>query len=260
MKKALPWLLALLLLLAGCELRNRRPSSDFVPSGTPAAAPGAAANGAPQGSGTVPAPSASAGDAVKTVFRAEAETLPVYGGVLCHYEVPFLDLPGVYAAGCNQEINERFETPARASLEAVQANRAPVITTVDYTWDVRGGVLTLRLHRRDLDGSEQWGIYSVDAETGEKVPVAVFCEAAGIPADGLHAALQAAVEERFRTIVGGKYAEQALPYTTALTQTLSSLADLSALSMHLTEDGRLSIAVPTVDPDGGRSTEEIILP
>lgn len=253
--------LAAALLLTGCDLRNRRPSSDYVPSD--------AANGTPAQSAqpTVPAPGRTEpvgpgpdqpGEPVRTVLSESG----VYRGDFSYsYRIPFLDLPDAYAMGCNGEISERFDAPAHAALEAMRDRRDPELASVDFTWDVFGSVLTLRVRKVAADPpAEELGIYCVNAATGAKPTLAAFCEAAGIQPERLPDLLQEAVRIRFRELAGTKYAETDSEYTTALTLTLSRLADPSALPMTMTEDGRLSVAVSFSLPSGGSLTDALILP
>ena len=51
-----------------------------------------------------------------------------------------------------------------------------------------------------------------------------------------------------------------LEYTTALTLTLSGLAEPAALPMHLRADGSLCFVITLYHPGGGTTAEEIALP
>ena len=258
MKRAV-CLLAVLLLLAGCSLRNRRPSEDFVP-GVPQTDPPAAQSEDASGEPAPATAPAIARSAVRTVLQ-ESGTVPGSDGFEYRYEIPVLDLPDAYAAGCNREINERFEAPARDALEAIAEGRIPEIRSVTYAWDVRDTVLTLRLTRIDAaTGADYRGIYSVNAETGAKVTLAEFCRAAGIAEDAFGVLLRQDVEKKFRELVRDRYSEDQTEYTTALTLTLSWIAEPASLPMYLTEDGKLSVTVSISDPGGGISTEELLLP
>lgn len=258
MKRLLP-LLALILLLAGCDLRNRRPSSDFVPSSPPGGQQSVSTAHHTEANPTAPGPApVSSGEAVRTVLSESG----VFDRDFSYsYQVPFLDLPDGYAMGCNREISERFDAPANEALEAMQNGMTPELSSVSFTWDVRGSVLTLRVRKTSVDPpAEEQGVYCVNAATGAKPTLAEFCEAAGVPAESFSAALQEAARARLRELAGAKYKETDSEYTTALTLTLSRLADPAALPMTLTEDGRLSVIVTVSTPAGGSSTEALILP
>lgn len=253
--------LAAALLLTGCNLRNRRPSSDFVPDGTANAAP--AQTGTRPGSDPgrtesgVSGPTQSGGP----VLTVLAESGVFKGDLNYSYRIPFLDLPDAYAMGCNGEIAERFDAPAHASLDAMRERREPELASVSFTWDVFGSVLTLRVRKVAVDPpEEEQGIYCVDVSTGAKPTLAAFCEAANIPPEDLSGLLQEAVRTRLRELAGNKYEETDPEYTTALTLTLSRLAEPSALPMTMTEDGRLSVVVSFSLPSGGSLNEALILP
>lgn len=258
--KRLVLLLGLLLLLTGCDLRNRRASEDFIPTGNQAAAH------TPAPAGTDAAPIGTAhtlpaqwDGAVKTVmtergtFRG-AEEIPY------SYQIPFLDLPDAYAMGCNQEINARFEAAAHESLDRMEHGQPPIVQEVRFTADLRDTILSLRLHRLDADGTETWGFYCVDSKTGAKPTLSAFCQAAGVEEAELPQCLRDAATALTRDIAGDQYGEDDTEYTTALTLTLSGLAQPAELPMHLTEDGRLSVIVSVYHPGGGTTSEELILP
>lgn len=256
--KRLACLLALLLLLAGCDLRNRRPSEAFI---SDAPAPSAQARTAAPAN-----PPAQTGflsgdwdGAVKTVLD-EQGTFPGVKEIAYSYRIPFLDLADAYAMGCNQEITNRFEADAQESLAQMERGKQPVVQQVDFTSDLHGTVLSLRLHRLDVDGEETWGTYCVDSTTGAKPSLTAFCEAAGVPEAELPQRLRDAADELTRESAGDRYDADDPEYTTALTLTLSGLAEPAALPMHLRADGSLCFVITLYHPGGGASAEEIVLP
>ena len=237
--KRLALLLALLLFLSGCDLRNRRPSEEFISDGSvpPAQARTSAPAAPPAQTGFLPA---EWDGAVKTVLAKEGT---FFGAkeIAYSYRIPFLDL-------------------AQKSLAQMEQGKPPVVQRVDFTSDLHGTVLSLRLHRLDTDGAESWGTYCVDRSTGAKPTLSAFCEASGVPEGEVPQRLREAAEELTRETAGERYKADDLEYTTALTLTLSGLAEPAALPMHLRADGSLCFVITLYHPGGGTTAEEIALP
>ena len=248
-------LLLLCVILCGCDLRNRQSSEDFVPTGDVGAyepprgedAPGAELN-----------PGEAGMNRVKTVLSERGEYIYAYPAIEYSYELPFIDLAGAHAVGCNQEIESRFGQPIRESLAAMEQKRDPVVKTVAYTNYIFGNVLTLRVERTDTDGTQSEAIYSVDAKTGEKVSAEAFCEAVGLKKDQLKERVQRAAEERLRVLSGTVDSENP-DYLLAVTQTMSLLSNVDYLNLYLNPDGKLVCIAEIFTPSGGDGMEELIL-
>ena len=195
---------------------------------------------------------------VKTVQFYEGE-IPTTAPVRCYsYRLPFIDLGGAQAAGCNQEIEQRYGALISQSLAAMEAYQEPVLETLTFTSFVREGVLTLRVDRLDFDGARSSAYFTCDAESGDAVSVETLFAAAGIP--GIpEAVIDQAVLERFAAAYGpAEGADTA--YTTALYLTQNALQPLTPNRMHLTEDGRLIVALELYAPSGGVNVVELTLP
>ena len=255
MKRLIPILL-LCLLLTGCDLRNRQSSEDFIPTGTGGASPAASGHAVlPSGEDpTLP----QTRTVIKTVRSYQGE-IPLSDPVRTYsYELPMLDLGGAEAVACNQEIEERYGTLIQQSLKAMERYEDPVLQSLSFTSFTRSGILTLRVDRRDLDGSASQAWYTVDAETGEAVSVSALFAAAGVSgtsSEAINRATDLLFVERFGPLNGTDPA-----YTTALNRTQGALLLLTSSRMHLTEDGRVVVAIELFAPNGGSSIEELILP
>jgi hypothetical protein len=254
MKRAI-LLLLILLFLAGCDLRNRQSSEDFIPTGTyradePAASRAEGGDPYQMGESSV----------VKTVLSYAGEQ-PLGDRILSYsFQLPMIDLGGAQAMGCNQEIEDRFGTLIRQSMEAMERFEQPALVNVRYSSYVCGQILTLRVDSRDPEGNESSAFYTVNAETGEAVSVSELFAAAGVsgqPETVLHEAVEALFVRRYGA---GLTAGADSPYRTAWFNTEEALKPLTANRMHLTEDGRLIVAVELFDLLGGSSIEELILP
>ncbi len=247
-------LVLVLILLCGCDLRNRQDSEYFIPTGSYGAQNGDILidNGADPvipGEKTV----------VKTILSYTGE-VPLTSPVRSYsYQLPLIDLAGAHAAGCNRDIEDFFGSMIRQSMEAMERYEDPLLERLSFTSYTLSGILTLRVDRRDFDGSESQAWYTVDAETGEEVSVKRLFAAAGISGEP-QKVLQDAVTKRFTDRFGANGADSDTHYSTALFRTTEALQPLSANRMHLNGNGSLTVAVELFAPNGGSTLEEIYLP
>lgn len=255
MKRLLAMLLVLLLallLLAGCDLTNGEESGDVFPTDS--------YNWNFQNN-TLPV-----NDPALPVQKSVVKTVQSYTGEIpltsptrtYSYELPFIDLAGSHAAGCNQDIESFFGTLIRQSLEAMERYEDPILERLSYSSFIRSGILTLRVDRRDFDGDSNQAWYTVDAETGEAVSVARLFTAAGVTGEP-DKVLNDAVLARFTAKYGALEGSDAA-VTTAWNRTQGALSPLTANRMHLNENGSLTVAFELFAPDGGSSVEELVLP
>ena len=161
MKRLLPLLLVLLLVLTACDLRNRQSSEDFIPTGTMSQNVGWNAGG------ELDTREPMERSTVKTVQFWQGE-IPLTEPVRSYsYQLPFIDLDGAQAAGCNQEIEERFGLLITQSLEAMERFEDPILERLSYSSFVKSGILTLRVDWVEFDGMTSTAWYTVNAQTGE---------------------------------------------------------------------------------------------
>lgn len=257
MKRLLASLLLLLLpaaLLAGCDLRNRQDSEGFIPEQSGLIYP----TGLPSGTASNDPLNPGEKNAIKTVLSYEGELPLTYPVETCSYELPMIDLSGAQAMGCNQEIELRYGTLIRQSIEAIERFETPTLASLSYTSYIYSDILTLRVDELDTDGNSSRAYYTVDANTGEAVSVERLFAAAGIPGTPQAVVSEGLMElfsKRFGSVSGADSS-----YTTALNQTQEALLPLTANRMHLSEDGRVVVALELFAPNGGSSVEELLLP
>ena len=255
--KCLLALLALVLLLPGCDLRNRQSSERFIPTGPAESAPETEGRAAEP---TKAPPANPGGEKVKTVWSARGTYERTNPAISYSYEIPFIDLPGGQAAGCNLEIDNRFGVPAREAVKAMERFEAPDVKSISYHTYVRGDVLTLWVVRVDVDGASSHGVYSVLAETGAAPAPADFCRAAGISTEELLPRVREAAEQAVRERCGESWDEDDVACRTAMTKTLAQFADPADLRLYLAERGGLVALAPVYDRAGTAAVEELPVP
>lgn len=252
--KQLLLVVPLCLLLTGCDLYDDGSDETALPTGTYSAVqPGSL----PSNSWKEPDFSQS-GQTVKRVMEYEGEIPLSDPTVRYKYYLPMIDLAGQQAFGCNQEIEDRYGSLIRKSLEAMKRYETPVLEKLTYSSFTIKNVLTLRIDRQDTNGETSQAFYTVHAQSGDAVTLYDLFEAAKIdrnPEQVLNQAVVKLFQSRFGSLDGADSA-----YTTALTRTQSELARLATNRMHLTEAGRLLVTLTVYDPNGGTTQEDLLLP
>lgn len=195
---------------------------------------------------------------VKRVMNYEGEIPISYPTRVYRYQLPMIDLPNSYAAACNQEIEALFGTKIRRSLQAMERMQEPELESVRYSSFVHGEILTLRIDERSYDGKTSQTYYTVNARTGEEVRAEELLAQVGISGEP-EQVLNQRVTELFATRFGPlEGADEA--YTTALNRTQMGLFPVTTKCLHLTEAGRLILALTVYHPTGETTVEEIPLP
>lgn len=257
MKRLLASLMLLLLLsalLTGCDLRNRQNSEDFIPEEGENVYP----TGLTPVIVTEDPLSGQEKNVIKTVLSYEGVLPMSFPEESCSYALPMIDLSGAQALGCNQEIELRYGTLIRDSIEAIERYDTPALASLSYTSYIYSDVLTLRVDQLTTEGESSRAYYTVDAQNGEAVSVERLFAAAGITGKP-EAVVSEAVMELFTGRFGSVNGADS-SVTTALSRTQEALVPLTANRMHLTEDGRLIVALELFAPDGGSTLEELVLP
>ena len=252
MKRFIP-LLLMLVILVGCDLLDIQESDSFLPDGTYTPWTPAANTVSPNDTNQT-----QQKNPVKTIWSYTGEIPRSYPTRNYSYELPFIDLGGAHAAGCNQDIENFFGTLIRQSLDAMERVEDPILERLSYSSFIRSGILTLRVDQRDYDGTTNQAWYTVDAETGEAVSVERLFSTAniqGTPAKVINDAVLKLFTSRYGALEGSDTA-----HTTAWNRTQGGLSPLTTSRMHLNENGSLTVAVELFAPEGGSSIVELTLP
>ncbi len=249
MKRLLIFFLLLALLLTGCGLFGEG-NPEELPDDSYQLDPAWTQSNTPQ----QPAGKTT----VKTVRSYDGE-IPLTQPVESYsYRLPFIDLAGAQAAGCNQEIENRYGTLIQQSLDAMERYEDPILQRLSFTSYSFGGVLTVRVDRYDFDGSSTQAYYTVDAENGEAVSLEKLFAAANVKGEPVQVVNDAVMELFISRFGDPKGADVSV--TTALNRTQGALAPLSTNRMYLTETGELRVALELYAPDGTSTLEELRLP
>ena len=252
MKRMLVCLL-IFVLLTGCTLRNRQDSRNFIPENRSKETKASVHR---QSGGEEPVIVSSP---VKEIKHLEGTC--TYGGetVSYSYRLPYLDLSGSYAAGCNGEIETGFGEPIRAAEKAMEDRGLPEVSRVGYeTWQY-DQVLCLLVYRVETRGGERHeSLYTVNASTGSAVTADEVLTAAGVTRETFRKGLDDAVREFYADSFGPYYEPDDFRYTEGKNKTLAVLDKAEPVS--LTEQGIPVAAVTVIDPTGVATTARIPVP
>ena len=248
-------LLTAVLLLTGCNLQNRQDSGNFVPTG-----------GSKETKTTDPHPTKPDEPVIISTPVKEIKSLEgtyTYGGetIVYSYRLPYLDLSGNHAAGCNAEIEADFGEPIRAAEKAMEDRRLPELSEVGYEVWQFGDILVLKLYRVETEGGERTeALYTVNAATGEAAAAADLLSAAGVSEQKYPDLLRAAADSFYEETFGSYYDPDDLRYSEGKNRTLEPGLLNTAVPISLTEEGVLVVAVTVIDPTGTVSTARIPVP
>ena len=253
MKRMLLCLLCLLL-LTGCHLKNRQDSRNFVPENRSNETNPPAASAKPE----EPELTGSPLKEIKTL-----EGSYVYGGETVNYSycLPYLDLSGDYAVGCNAEIEAEFGEPIREAQKAMEERRLPKLSQVGYESWQYGNVLCLMVYRvQTLDGERFEALYTVNALTGSAPTPDELFAAAGTTRDSFREKLHDAIADFYAETFGAYYDPEDFHYLEGLNSTLAQGLLDTVVPVSLTKTGELLAAVTVIDPAGAASTARIPVP
>lgn len=252
-KRIFAALLILVLLLCGCDLRNRRPSSDFVPATHE----------------TDPRPTYISTEAtvsqldimektftrhcVHSVSNTHGEYVDIYGKTWTYeFKLPFVDFATGEASACNREIEKRFLTIIKDQQKLEAALEPLTVTSVDFLCYTTGGLVTVNVWAENVDGTTDRSVYCFRNNGTFATPTEIM---AALWID----------EEEFRTALTERLTKEYIEknesmldnsqYTTYLDQTLEQAEDLDSLKLYASEDDRIYVSVKILSPD--RSYEDM---
>ena len=253
MKRVILCLLAVLL-LTGCNLRNRQDSRNFIPENV---------------SKDTRAPAPVHKETEEPIFSTPVKEINsqegtyTYGGetIEYSYHLPYLDLTGAYAAGCNAEIEAGFGEPIRAAVKAMNDRRLPALSKVDYEIWQFDQVLCLLVYRIDTaTGERRESQYTVNAVTGSAVTADEILTAAGMSAETFRRNLRDAAAGFYAEAFGTFYEPDDFRYEEGLNRTLADGLLNTASPISLTKQGVVLAAVTIIDPAGAVSTARVPVP
>lgn len=261
MKKAICFLLAALLLtalMAGCDLQNRRPSSDFIPETEPTE-PTEPPETEPTEDTTVDT-TAVMQVVVRDLVVEEGSYTDRYGNTYTYkYHVPFIDAEAKYVQGCNREIDRLFGAEVTAQRNAMQDGATLTVSSVDYMTRLRGDILTVYVTMKDMQGEETKAVYTLHSTTGEEISGEQILEYFGLDEDTFAALAMQSVQQYFEKNYGDYDWSDQILYNRARERTLNDEVFTAELPMYIDESDRLTILATIYDLAGASHIEPLIV-
>ena len=253
MKRAICLLLAALLLsalFAGCDLQNRRPSSDFIPETVPTEPT------EPPETETEESTETTAAAVMQVVVRdlvvEDGTYTDRYNNQYTYkYHVPFIDAEADYAQGCNKDIDKVFGAEVRKQQNAMLDGSTLTVASVDYIYLLRGNILTLYLTMKDFEGEEiKRAVYMFDRTTGEEITGEGLLAFLGIDEETFLALAEQTVETYFEETYGESRLTDQLRYNTAHDRTMREELINVEMPMYIDENDQLTINATIYDLAG----------
>ena len=262
MKKVICLLLALLLsaaLFVGCDLQNRRPSSDFIPVTEPteSTAPPETVTEEPTVESTAAVMQVVVRDAGTPIEGAYTDR---YGNNYKYkYHVPYIDAEAEYAQGCNKEIDQVFGMEVKKQQNAMLDGSTLTIASVDYMTRLRGNILTLYVTMKDFEGEQTRRVYMLNRNTGKEIPGEELLAFLGVDGDTFLALAEQTVEAAFEETYGESRWTDQLAYNSAHDRTMRAENISLEMPMYIDESDRLTILATIYDLAGAAHLEPLVV-
>lgn len=240
-------LLTFLAALGGCDLRNRRPSSEFIPQTEPTAPTEAPAT---EPTETQPPATTEARELVVREIYAKRGSYTDRDRTTFEYSyrLPFLDYSGEFVARTNGQIDSQFRTVIDRQLKAMDEDEPLTVLRIDYQTRLRGDMLTIYLTQTDVDGKEFNAVFTVNRKTGKEITGEAILRYVGLTEEAFLELAETAVRDAFDEQYGDRRDD--LRYTTALDKTLAEGNISTDMTMYLNQDDQLVIVATLYDLAG----------
>lgn len=253
MKRAICLLLAALLLgalFAGCDLQNRKPSSDFIPETVPTEPTEPPETESEES--TEETATAVMQVMVRELIIEEGTYTDRYNNRYTYkYHVPFIDAEASYAQICNREIDQVFGAEVKKQQSAMTDGSTLTVASVDYEYRLRGNILTLYVTMQYFEEEEsKLAVYMLDRTTGEEIAGEELLKFLGIDKETFLALAEATVETYFEQTYGESRRTDQLRYNTAHDRTMREELFNVEMPMYIDKDDHLTIEATIYDLAG----------
>lgn len=257
MKKLITILLAALLLLtAGCDLRNRRPSKDFiveyrttdvtVPSGV-----------TPDVTEETAAPSSErllTRHSIRTVLSENGSYTDLYGRQLSYeFTLPYVDYPSIEASRCNAEIESIYNKAIKAQKELIEAQELLSTYYISYNCYYTGELVSLNVIMANADASVKRSVYCFRSD-GTFATNAELLDAVWADQVEFLSKVYEYLETQYVALNTGE--TQNVTYSKYYDKTVQQADDLEALCIYADEEDNLHVLANMYTADGGVSEIE----
>lgn len=254
MKKRLIILAVILvLLLSGCDLRNRRPSSDFIPA-TNAPRPTS-----PKQETEATEPEQEIKEltrhSVRTVLSESETYVDIYGNEWTYsFRLPFVDFPTREASQCNNEIDRLFRREISGQKTLAETGQPLTIPTIEYACYYTGTLITVNVWKEETTGDITRSVYCF-RPSGTMATSGEILDAVWMDPDEFMIKLQELVEKRYKK--DNKGSEDEVTYERYYERTMEMIEDVEDVTLYADEEDKVYALVKIYDAFGGLSQIEL---
>lgn len=246
----------LVLLLTGCDLRNRQPSRDFIPS-THATKASAQTEQKPEPEPTQDKQSAKefSRHSVRTVLSEIMTFTDIYGKDWTYeFRLPFVDFPSTEASDSNIEIDAVYRRAVDAQIKLSELGQPLTVLKIDYECYYTGALVTLNVWMEKTNGTQERSVYCF-RPNGTKASNAEILESVWMDEEEFLTTLREKLEERYKRDNAAQ--QDSVTYETYLTKTLDASDAVEKLTLYADEEDKIIVRAPLYDALGGVTQIEL---
>ncbi len=256
MKKYLILLLAAVLLLAaGCELRNRQPSANFIPAThAPETTHGAGESKATEAETEPSVERTLTRHSVRTVV-SETGSYTDHFGTQQSYEftLPFVDFPSEDVAACNDEIESVYNKAIKEQKKLIEAQEPLDVYYVTYSCYYTGEMVSLNLYMVHTDGTMDRSVYCF-RDDGTMATNAEILAASWVDETEFMSRVYDYLQQKYVEL--NEADSHNVTYSKYYDMTVQQADDLEGLSIYADEDYNIHVLANMYTADGGVSQIE----
>lgn len=256
MKRIILVLAAALLLLTGCDLRNRRPSSEFIPKNpTPVTT---AATEAPTETESAPVETRQkelTRHTVRTISTDQNTYVDIYG-TQWSYEthIPFVDYPTKAVSDCNSEIDRIYARANKDQQECAESQQPLTILAIDYECYYTGELVTLNVWMDKSDGTTERSVYCFRSN-GTMASTTEILTSVWMDPDAFLAKLRELAAKAYARYNSAE--ADSVTYDKYLEKTLEEIEEIDLISVYADAEDRITAMITLYDVHGGSEVIEL---
>lgn len=248
MKKRLIVLAVLLVvLLSGCDLRNRKPSEDFIPASH------AIRTAAPHEETEEPVETVNdvkelTRHSIRTVFTESQTFRDIYGNDWTYdYRLPFVDFPTMEASRCNNEVDRLYRRQISSQKTLAETGQPLTVPKIDYECYYTGALITLNVWEETTEGEVNRTVYCFRS-TGTMATATEILEAVWIEPEDFLDELQSMVKKQYKK--ENKDYEDDVSYQRYLDATLAMIENVDDVTLYADAEDNVFALVKMFDAKG----------
>lgn len=247
--------LFLLLLCSGCQLKNRQPSSDFVPSTHATREAPEETETQPSDATAEPAAKVLTQHSIRMIASEEDSYVDIYGNTWKYtFRIPFVDYPTREVSDCNNEIDKHFRQIMDAQKKLVTSGQPLKTSRIDYECYYTGNLITLNIHTENTDNTLERTVYCFRSD-GTMAVGSEILKAVWMDEEDFLAKLRELLEARY--IKENAADIEVVTYDTNLQKTLDQVTTADEITLYADAEDKIFVLIPLYDARGGSSQIEL---